>query len=158
MIKNWKWMLLSWLICLPAFASNLAVSTPSFLVKQFGYYADNQFIESDNVPYVIGQDYGWRMQVTPNIQSIWIEEKFTLPKAPATWGDDVPSNNFRISADRKTATVRLNLFPQDGWIYHDWTIAKGDPTGQHQINVFYNGKLIAAFPFEIQANPKGEDQ
>jgi hypothetical protein len=76
-----------------------------------------------------------------------VTEVFTLPGAPASWGT---LENTTISQDGRMATSTNVLTPSDGWIGNGWCAAKGDPVGDHLIEVWLGDELLGSFPFVVE--------
>jgi len=88
-----------------------------------------QFTQSASVPLKDGQAFGWRMSVQTAKKRVFVREELTLPQEPKTWGDPEPDIRRRTTSDGRTAITEVWLEPKDGFIFHTWTITKGDPKG-----------------------------
>ena len=93
--------------------------------------------ETDSVPLRPREAcYRWRLHLSNNTPGklSWREE-FTLPGKPG-----------------KAPTVlvtKKSEAPQDGWLGHEWCVARGDPVGQHEIRVYVKDSLAKAFTFFV---------
>jgi hypothetical protein len=96
------------------------------------------------VPLRNGACYSWWLRFDKTKGDIDVTETLMLPYAPATWGTQ---ENTTISEDRRTAVSTYSLTPTDGWIGHEWCAAKGDPVGEHLIEVRIDDELVGSFPF-----------
>lgn len=110
--------------------------------------AGEQTTESTTVvPLRNGACYTWWLRFDKTKGDIGVTETLILPYAPATWGTQ---DNTTISEDGTTATSTYTLTPTDGWIGHQWCAAKGDPVGDHLIEVRMGDELVGTFPFVVE--------
>lgn len=100
------------------------------------------------VPLLEGACYEWRLKLAKTKGAIDITEVFTLPSAPGSWGS--VNDSTTISDDMLTATSAMTLTPEDGWIWHGWCVAEGDPTGDHLIVVKSGDEVLGEFPFQVE--------
>ena len=131
----------------------LAQSAPTVTDKAFSVTVtdadgNSQSNFTDVVPLVEGACFQWQLQLGKAKLPVDVTETFTLPSAPATWGTS--RDDITISADRKTATSPLTITPVDGWIWHGWCIAEGDPAGAHRFEITANGTQIGVFDFTVE--------
>jgi hypothetical protein len=99
------------------------------------------------VPLLEGACYEWRLKLAKTKGEIDITEVFTLPSAPSSWGS--VNDSTTISDDMRTATSAMSLTPEDGWVWHSWCVAEGDPTGDHLIVVKSGDEVLGEFPFQV---------
>ena len=99
------------------------------------------------VPLLEGACYEWRLKVAKTKGDVEITEVFTLPSAPGSWGS--VNDSTTISDDMLTATSAMTLTPADGWIWHAWCVAEGDPVGDHLIVVKSGDRVLGEFPFQV---------
>ena len=95
---------------------------------------DPRFVQTDSVPNVAGQQFGWFVWVGESEQSVKWTEFLTLPAA-GVWPDAADSPNVSISPDQRTAIVQDEAVPEDGYVFNLWTVAEGDPSGEYSIVV-----------------------
>lgn len=118
-------------------------NAPSGPSIEFGLFDQSgNFKPAESVPNVVGQSYGWRARIDGAGEVNWREE-FTLPKAPDVWGEG------EVSGDGRTSVTEGTALPKDGYIHHLWTVAVGDPNGDHVMTVWLNGKKAATFNFKV---------
>lgn len=130
----------------PAFAQTVLEKDFTLEIAQD---SDNPLVESTTlIPLLEGACYYWHLKLAKTKGDIEITEIFTLPSESAGWGTD--NEDVVISADELTATSTMTRTPQDGWISHGWCVAKGDPTGDHVIEVKSGDKLLGTFPFQVE--------
>lgn len=113
------------------------------------------FRETDTVPLITGQAYGWIIKVSPKMKSITWKEVFELPDMPETWGREEGLGELQISPDRKVAVVEKKASVLDGEISHFWEVASSDPPGEYVIRVYINGDLIETFRFKVKRTDPG---
>ena len=109
-----------------------------------------QFSRSASVPLKDGQAFGWRMSVQTAAKKVLVREELTLPQEPKTWGDPEPDIKRKTTSDGRTAITEVWLEPKDGFIFHTWTVTKGDPKGVWILKVSVQGQ--AERSFRLQAN------
>jgi hypothetical protein len=100
------------------------------------------------VPLLDGACYEWRLKLAKTKGAVDITEVFTLPSAPGSWGS--VNDSTTISDDMLTATSAMSLTPEDGWVWHAWCVAEGDPTGDHKIVVKSGDEVLGEFPFQVE--------
>jgi hypothetical protein len=107
--------------------------------------AAGRFLRVTDIRIADGKRFGWRIKL-PCVGPIEYVETMTLP-SPGDWHqiedarktDPAFLRETTISADGKT-TVTHDYAPCiDGWIEHNWTIAKEDPPGDWRIEVAIPG-------------------
>ena len=105
------------------------------------------FLETEYVPLVEGQPYGWYMLLETNRSTIRFREELRLPGAPVTWG---ANESEQISNDRRLLVTEKEIQPnKEGVIGHSWRVAEGDPEGLYIMNVYIEDKLAGVFLFWI---------
>ena len=109
-----------------------------------------QFSQSASVPLKDGQAFGWRMFVQTTVKKVLVREELTLPEEPKTWGDPEQDIKRKTTPDGRTAVTEIWLEPKDGFIFHTWTVTKGDPKGIWVLKVSVQGQ--AERIFRLQAN------
>ena len=130
----------------PAFAQTVIERDFTLTITQ----ADNsEIVESTTlVPLLDGACYTWQLKLAKTKGAVEITEVFTLPSAPSSWGS--VNDSTSISDDMLTATSTMSLTPEDGWIWHAWCVAEGDPTGDHLIVVKSGDEVLGEFPFQVE--------
>ena len=111
---------------------------------------DPMFLSTRNVPYVIGQTYGWIVLLRTNERKIRWVEQFSLPDSPRTWGKPDPVENRSCTDDEKTCYSEREVEVEDGIISNFWSIAPGDPKGRHTIRVYVEGSIATEIDFYIE--------
>jgi hypothetical protein len=127
--------------------------TPEVISSDFGllrYSEDPVFLPSKTVPLVPGQAYGWIIKLRTDKPEIKWREEFVLPSKPATWGPPGPIGTRTTSHDGRTTITEQTVAPEEGTIYHFWTVDPGDPEGPHVIRVFVEDSLVATFEFDVK--------
>lgn len=131
----------------PALAQTVVDSD---FVLQINQGQSGEVIESTTlIPLLDGACYEWRLKLAKTKGAVDITEVFTLPSAPAGWGD--VGDNVTISDDMLVATSTMSLVPEDGWIWHGWCVAEGDPVGDYMIEIEVGDEVLATFPFTVEA-------
>ena len=112
----------------------------------FGAYDDaGDLVPSDLIPLVPGQEFGWHLAVDDTFPHTWREVLIT-PAAPREWlGADLV-----ITDDGKVGVTERTEAQVNGVLEHAWTITDGDPAGQHEIQLYLDGKLVKTFHFTVR--------
>jgi hypothetical protein len=126
----------------------ISVTKAEFGVERVGARGNVTFIPTMRVPLQEKKRYGWRIQLKDYKGEVTWREVLRLPKQPENWGTD-NGENFSLSANgTEGVTTRTQKAP-NGMIENFWTIAPGDPSGKHKIEVYIDNRRIAAFEFEV---------
>ena len=107
------------------------------------------FVETQRVPNIEGQGYGWIVRDNIDRPIRWVE-RLTLPAAPASWGEAGHNSTVVISKDRRTATTTVDVVPGNSPIMHFWGVAPGDPVGVYHIQLSIGGTDPVSFEFEVR--------
>ncbi len=108
------------------------------------------FIEAKTVPLKTGQGYGWLILLKTDKPTIKWREEFTLPSAPATWGEGKPQSINKVTDDKKTSITEKAVAPIHGVIFNAWEVAPGDPKGHYVIRVIIENTEEQRFEFDVQ--------
>jgi len=76
-------------------------------------------------------------------------EEFIVPSPPKEWSSDGDSSSMYFRKDKTVSVDEEDLITEDGLISHTWCVLKGDPTGNHKINVYLDGILKKTFEFVV---------
>jgi hypothetical protein len=128
------------------------VAQPKLDVRFGIFVADGngreQFVETDRVPNVEGQSYGWIATMEPLPESVTWTEELRLPRAPLQWG--VPSGRGNaVSDDRTAARTSGVILAGDTEFSSLWVITPGDPNGAYSFMVKVADGVVAEFTFHI---------
>jgi len=120
---------------------------------QFGLFSIDDgkatFSPSKSVPLSTEQAYGWVVKLRTKQDKVKWREEFTLPAAPAIWGN-TPASFREISTDRKTSILEKEVSPDNGTIFNAWSVAPGDPTGRYTIRLTIEDADPIVFEFEVR--------
>jgi hypothetical protein len=128
-------------------APGITVVAGEFGIYRQGDEGEPVFEKTDAVPLIVEQNYVWRLRVRTKADSVQVREEFKLPAPPKVWNPS--SEHFEASKDGASAVSELDLPVDEGVIEHGWSVAKGDPIGEHTIKVFIQGKLAWTFHFKV---------
>jgi hypothetical protein len=108
--------------------------------------------ETNKVPLIEGQRYGWRIWFRGNQEEIKYGQTLVLSdKATFNVGqkdkDGRPVKSIEIM-DGKGIYVSREV-PNNGLLTGAWGVSKDDPPGKSQITVYMNKKPIHTFNFEL---------
>ncbi len=141
----------------PALAAvlTLPIAAQAKLEVRFGILvagSDGQeaFVETAQVPNVVGQTYGWIATLEPLDDPITWTEELRLPKAPLVW-DVVEGPAVAVSDDRTAARTSGVVLPTEREFSSFWSITPGDPNGPYTIIVKVSDGVVAEFTFNVVA-------
>ena len=136
------------------------------LYSQFGSWKSGNiwggFTPTTVIEMKDGREFGWRLRVRTEKDSVKLKVVLTLPAPPKIWahqGEIIEGNASRdgtmtISADRRTSTTESEHPVVDGWVLDGWSSAEGDPVGDHVVRIYANEKLVRVFRFQVVAPKK----
>jgi len=108
----------------------------------------SRFLQTDVVPNLESQRYGWFIWVGETQTPIRWTETLELP-GPATWPDVAAATGIAVSPDRRAATIEAEALPTRGFVSHFWEVVPGDPSGPHQIVVRFADGREERFGFAL---------
>jgi hypothetical protein len=116
---------------------------------------DFSFTAATAVPLVVGQPFGWVIQLrthqsnpTPTVK---MREELILPDFPVTWGATDTTGTRTVSDDSRVASTDFEIQPDTaGLLYRVWSIADGDPPGRYVFKLYIEGKLVKELGFEVK--------
>jgi hypothetical protein len=116
---------------------------------------DFSFTAATAVPLVVGQPFGWVIQLrthqsnaTPTVK---MREELILPDFPVTWGATDTTGTRTVSDDSRVASTDFEIQPDtSGMLYRVWSIADGDPPGRYVFKLYIEGKLVKMLGFEVK--------
>jgi len=108
---------------------------------------------ADTIPFKEGQAYGWRLRFRTERESVALREELQLPAKPKSWEtpDGDAGRKFKISPDGRTGTTEADALLDGGVLTNAWKIGDGDPTGDHVLRLYIEGKLVRTFKFKVVA-------
>ena len=112
----------------------------------FGAYDEmGDLVPSDVIPLVPGQEFGWHLAVDDTFAHTWREVLIT-PAAPREWlgADLIITNDGKVGVTERTEVA------ENGILEHAWTITDGDPAGQHEMQLYLDGRLVKTFHFTVR--------
>ena len=108
--------------------------------------AQNTFLRSNLVPNRKGQIYGWILLVKTDKEDVLLREELVLPSR-GNWSTE---NELKVSADGRVGVLERRARVVDGKVSNWWSIADGDPTGEHLISISLDGVPAGQFKFVIR--------
>lgn len=133
-------------VALPLFAQ--AKIEVRFGILAVDAAGQEQFVETDRVPNVVGQSYGWIATIEPLGASVTWTEELKLPIAPLTW-DVNGALKVAISDDRTTVHTSGVLLAGESEFSSLWSITPGDPNGAYSILVKVSDGVVAEHTFNV---------
>jgi hypothetical protein len=109
-----------------------------------------RFVETDSVPNVEGQSYGWIIPVGDSSSPVSWTEVLTLPAPAAVWSGMGSSSDVSINRDGSSAVTHRKAVPRGGLIFNFWSVARGDPDGEYTIVVTPDSGREYRFRFSLQ--------
>ena len=105
-----------------------------------------RFTETSNIPYKLGQPYGWIVEVPATDSEIKVVEFLKLPGA----GNWITGDRVHVSKQKDLGVVEYFAKPTNGIISSFWSIAPNDPAGSHCFRVYIGNADPITFSFSIQ--------
>jgi hypothetical protein len=106
---------------------------------------------ADTIPLTTGQAYGWRLRFRTQREGAALREELELPIAPKVWNSPLSGQGFKVSPDGRTGITELDAEFNEGVLMNAWQVADGDPTGDHVLRLYVEGKLVRTFKFKVEA-------
>ena len=127
----------------------------SIVRAEFGLFNSTEseeqaFVPTRTVPFTEKQSYGWVILLETKKPKIRWREEFTLPAAPATWGDVETQGSQSISEDRRVSITEREVETDQGLIFNSWAVAPGDPKGRYFIRVIVENSVEQVFEFDVK--------
>lgn len=130
------------------------------LSSQFGVFDDStpgelSFLPTTVVPRVVGQRYGWIIEVKTAKRSLSVREEYVIP-LPAAKDDgknkeaDEFLDGFRQPPQRRNQVSQRQLVPVGGQIYGEWFVGQNEPAGHRRLQVFVEGRPAATFEYDVR--------
>ena len=133
----------------------LSSETVEVVSAKFGLFSFDeggkvQFVPTKTVPLSVDQAYGWIVVLKTNKLKIAWREEFTLPSAPATWGEQPPGGQT-VSPDQKVSVLEREVVLSGGQVISNvWTVADGDPKGPYVMRLFIENARPILFEFNVE--------
>lgn len=105
------------------------------------------------VPHVVGQRYGWVIELRAPRRSVEVIEEYLIAGKPATVttnSDDPVRESLAIPTQRRNRVSQRQLVPVDGRIYGEWGIGPQEPAGVRELQVTVEGVVAATFRYEVK--------
>lgn len=136
-------------------APRFLIDSAQFVVSTTGPDGASITRVTNRVPLDPSVCYGWRLHVSSNIVGAlaW-KEIFKLPAPPASW---LGADSAHVSRDRTTTVTRQRTTPTDGWLSHQWCVDAGDPSGNYEMTVYVENRLVKRFQFVVAPRTAAED-
>lgn len=110
---------------------------------------------TSEVPHVVGQRYGWVIQVRSEQRSLSVREEYVRPNLPAARpsaadGDAALRESLEVPVSRRSQVSQRQLVPVDGMIYGEWAVGPNEPAGYRQLRVVIEGRVEANFEYDVK--------
>ena len=107
-----------------------------------------RFIPTDRVDMIVGESYGWRLNVRTTRPTVVFRERVTLPSPARSWG---VTHETVVAGDRASAvTTSRVVVPAHGIVDHIWTFAEGDPRGLYRFDVAVDDVHVGAASIHVR--------
>ena len=101
-----------------------------------------RFIPTDRVDMIVGESYGWRLNVRTTRPTVVFRERVTLPSPARSWG---VTHETIVAGDRASAVTTSRVaVPAHGIVDHIWTFSAGDPRGLYRFDVAVDDVHVGA--------------
>lgn len=146
-----------WLLALAFQVAQAAPPEPPVQVvaAEFGIFEERKgdlvFTPTEVVPHVLGQRYGWVIEVNTKKRTLAVTEEYVVPHPNQGSAEEkVMANNLGLSNDKRTPVSQRLLAPMDGHIYAEWSVGPNEPTGHRRLQVLIEGQVAARFEFDVR--------
>jgi len=106
--------------------------------------------ESTFVPLIPDNTcYSWEIKLDVMKVKVRLMEEYIAPSKPEVWSSDDDFNSMYFKKDKTVSVSEEDIMVEDGFLSHEWCVLKGDPTGNHKINIYLDGILKKSFEFVV---------
>ncbi|HET7774764.1 MAG TPA: hypothetical protein VFK74_00180, partial [Azospira sp.] len=103
------------------------------------------------VPHVLGQRYGWVIEVETKKQNLSVSEEYVVPHPNKGSETELEvARNLGLSNDKRIQVSQRILRPQEGHIYAEWSVGPNEPVGHRRLQVLIDGEVAARFEFDVK--------
>ena len=143
------------LVCSLAHGAPPAEAPVEVVAAEFGIFEEKKgdlvFTPTDVVPHVLGQRYGWVIEVKTSKRTLKVSEEYVQPRPnKGTAEEKEVARNLGLSNDKRTQVSERLLAPMDGHIYAEWAVGPNEPAGHRRLQVLVEGQVAARFEFDVK--------
>lgn len=141
---------------LPARAAPAAPDV-EIVKTEFGIFEDDGsdqlgFGATGEIPFAIGQPYGWLIEVRTTKKSLAVREEILLPRdTPAAPDRDDSSIGIPANPESLLGFNERRVPVSDGMIFGERRIGPTDKPGTYRLRIYVERKLTATFDYSVVA-------
>jgi len=145
-----------------ALMANSAWSAPAepvaeveVVAAEFGLFEERKgdlvFTPAEVVPHVLGQRYGWVIEVKTKKRPLAVVEEYVVPHPNQGSPTELEvARNLGLSNDKRIPVSQRLLTPMDDHIYAEWSVGPNEPVGHRRLQVLIEGRVAARFEFDVK--------
>ncbi|GBG00883.1 hypothetical protein AZSI13_02100 [Azospira sp. I13] len=140
----------------PAWSAPVDPATEVEVVAaEFGLFEERKgdlvFTPAEVVPHVLGQRYGWVIEVKTKKRSLNVTEEYVVPHPNQGSPTELEvARNLGLSNDKRIPVSQRILRPQDDHIYAEWSVGPNEPVGHRRLQVLIDDRVAARFEFDVK--------
>ncbi|NJA88519.1 hypothetical protein HCX48_04670 [Rhodocyclus tenuis] len=161
----WRSLAVALAVLFAGEASSVMAAEPApappvdIVAAEFGVFVDGGhdelvLVPTRLVPHVVGQRYGWAIELRTARRSVSVREEYVRPPASPTADAAVASDPVRDSLQLPVATSRQvsqrQLVPVNGLIYGEWAVGPGEPAGHRTLRVVIENEAQLVFDYDMK--------
>lgn len=125
------------------------------VAAEFGLFEERKgelvFTPAEVVPHVLGQRYGWIMEVRTKRHAVAVTEEYVVPRPNTGSAEEKEvARNLGLSNDKRIQVSQRLLVPREDHIYAEWSVGPSEPTGHRRLQVLVEGEVAARFEFDVK--------
>ena len=131
-----------------------AMAAPVEIVRaEFGIFdvsnpRETLFEPTRVIPHKEGVRYGWVIEVRTSKRSLSVREEYLLPSQAST--EPTTAGAIVIPFERRSQVSQRQLVPQEGRIFGEWEIGRGEPPGRRHLQVVVEDEVAASFEYDVR--------
>jgi hypothetical protein len=129
----------------------------AIIKTEFGIFEEDGsdqlgFGATSEIPFAIGQPYGWLIEVKTTKKSLAVREEILIPRdTPAAPGSNDSDIGIPASRESLLGFNERRVPVSDGMIFGERRIRQVDKPGTYRLRVYVERKLTATFDYSIVA-------
>ena len=134
-----------------------AVPDVEVVKTEFGIFEDDGsdqlgFGATSEIPFAIGQPYGWLIEVKTTKKSLAVREETLMPRdTPAAPGSNDSDIGIPANPESGLSFNERRVPVTDGMIFGERRIGQADKPGSYRLRVYIERKLTATFDYQVVA-------
>ena len=123
---------------------------------EFGLFESSKpeeltLVPTNVVPLVVGQHYGWVIEVQTTRRRLAVREEYVTPLPVTAQIAPSPLTEYlTITDEKRVLHSQKQLVPLEGKIYGESVITPSDRSGHRRLQVVVEGQVGASFEFDVE--------